>query len=196
MSTLGWIRGRWPCSLSHPLCRHPLCHSSSSSLVACRVAMCRVVRRVRITALVSNRHCSCPPPALLALSRPRAPRLAGPGCRRLAHLHPHPPRLLILVVVVLARPRRSSSVLRPSFVLPFVLSFFRCSPCSSSYLSSRRSSCCSLSSPSAVWGGCEYFEWAGCFSNWAHIPQERGGAPFVANARRWVEVEEVGSMWW
>ena len=79
--------------------------------------MCRVVRHVRITACVSNRRHSCPPPALLALSpchlaRPPPPRLdrlrrsrlsgprppcltrprpAGSGCRSLAH--PHPRRL-------------------------------------------------------------------------------------------------------
>jgi len=92
--------------------------------------MCRVVRRVRITALVSNRRGSCSP-VLLALSpchlaRPPGarrpglagalrPRLAGPDCRRLAH--PHPPRL--------AGPcRRHLARLRRQFV--------RCSSCRSS----------------------------------------------------------------
>jgi len=37
---------------------------------------------------------------------------------------------------------------------------------------------------------------AGSVSNWAHIPQERGGAPCGVNARGWAGIEEAGSMWW
>jgi hypothetical protein len=104
-----------------------------------------------------------------------------------------------------------SSSFIPSFVLwfvpPFVPSFVHRLVRPSS---SRRSSCGSLSSLSDSFhlhswpgttfasrphpsskgrGGCGYFERA-------HIPQERGGAPRVVNARGWVGVEEVGSMWW
>ena len=90
--------------------------------------------------------------------------------------------------VICPRPRRSSSVIRPVVRSPRRPQFATTTLCPEQ-----------LSQATSLFkeeGRCWHFEWAGSVRNWAHIPQERGGAPCVVNAHVWVEVEEVGSVWW
>ena len=190
------VIGLCPSSLGSPLRRHwampfavGFCPPSWPSCIPPSLLSCRLLLLVVV---------SSPPPHCHVVSS------FSSSCRLLLFLF-----LLLFLLLLLLLLHLVSSLCHVVHC-PRHAPYGRCALPSSCRCTSCRSSSVSVVAPpitpsstneqaAHIWkgrGGCGCFEWARSVSDWAHIPQERGGAPCGVNVRRWAGVEEIGSMWW